>query len=284
MKLASFSVAGGPRRLGVAIDREVVDILHDLPHLSSDIAAWLPAGGDALRFLQARVETAPRVSIEDIDLHTPVRPSKLLAIGANYPCHLKEVAHLGLKPAPRQIWFNKQVSCINDPFAPVLFPDCSEQLDYEGELAVVIGRRAHKVASEDALAVVGGYMICNDFSVRDVQMSSPTHTLGKSFDTHGPLGPWLVTADEVPDPQALTIRTWVNGELRQEASTATMIHDIVSQIVELSAIMMLEPGDVISTGTPAGVALGMQPPLWLKRGDIVRIAIDAIGHIEAKLV
>ena len=284
MKLASFSVASGPPRLGIVIDDEVIDVLHDLPHLSVDIAAWLPAGDDALRFLAMRSNGAPRLSLDGIKLHAPVRPSKLLAIGANYQCHLDEVAHLGLKPASRQIWFNKQISCVNDPFAPISIPDCSQEIDYEGELAVVIGRRARNVVMRDAMTVVGGYTICNDVSVRDVQMSSPTHTLGKSFDTHGPLGPWLVTADEIRDPQALVIKTFVNGELRQEASTATMIHSIAAQIAELSAIMTLEPGDVISTGTPAGTAAGMQQPRWLISGDRVRIEIAPIGHIEAPFV
>lgn len=284
MKLARFSTGGGPQRLGVVEADSVADVLHTLPGLSPDLAHWLPAGPVAWRFLADLAATAPRIARDAVTFHAPVRPSKLLAIGANYQCHLDEIAHLGLKAMPHQIWFNKQVSSLNDPFADVIMPTISEQVDYEGELAVVIGRRARDVPEADALSVVGGYTICNDVSVRDIQVRTPTHTLGKSFDTHAPLGPWLVTADEITDPGALMLRTWVNGELRQEARTGTMIHSIRSQIAELSKIMTLEPGDVLATGTPAGVALSMRPPVWIKSGDVVRVGIDGIGEIQSRFV
>ena len=261
-----------------------MDVLAHLPGLPGDLRAWLPAGPCSWTFLASLVPDAPRHALETVVLHTPVIPSKLMAVGANYQAHLDEVAHLGLRPMPHQIWFNKQVSALNDPFADVLIPTMSGQVDYEGELAVVIGRRARAVPIQDALSFVAGYTVCNDVSVRDVQMRTPTHTLGKSFDTHGPLGPWFVTADEVPDPQDLMIRTWVNGELRQEASTATMIHSVAAQIAELSATLTLEPGDVLATGTPAGCAIGMRPPRYLVDGDVVRIEIERIGVIQARFV
>lgn len=281
MKLARFSTDRLSARLGIVRDGMVADVLHDLPGLSHDVAAWLPGGQDAGDFLSRRAVGAPRWPLDAVTLHAPVRPSKLLALGANYQLHLDEVAHLGLRASPHQIWFNKQVSSVNDPFGTVIIPEMSEQIDYEGELGVVIGRRAHRVPEADALSFVGGYLVCNDVSVRDVQMRTPTHTLGKSFDTHAPLGPWLVTPEEVGNPHDLMLRTWVNGTLRQEANTATMIHHIASQIAELSAIMTLEPGDVLATGTPAGVALGFQPPRWLKHGDSVRVEIERIGAINS---
>ncbi len=284
MKLARFSLGGAPARLGVVDDDSIVDVLHRLPALPVDVRAWLPGGACSWAFLASLVPGAPRHALETVTLHAPVVPSKLMALGANYQAHLDEVAYLGLRPMPHQIWFNKQVSALHDPFADVLLPAMSDQVDYEGELAVVIGRRARAVSAEDALSFVGGYTICNDVSVRDVQMRTPTHTLGKSFDTHGPLGPWLVTADEIADPQDLMIRTWVNGELRQEASTATMIHSVSAQIAELSAILTLEPGDVLATGTPAGCAIGMRPPRYLVHGDQVRIGIERIGEIAARFV
>ncbi len=284
MRIARFSVVGDAPRLGVVEEGQVADVLHDMPGLPADLRAWLPGGDVSWRFLAGLLPDAPRHPLDRVTLHAPLMPSKLMALGANYQLHLDEVAHLGLRPATHQIWFNKQVSAINDPFADIVLPIQSDQVDYEAELAVVIGRRAHRVTPERALSVVGGYMLCNDVSVRDVQMRTPTHTLGKSFDTHGPIGPWLVTADELPDPQDVMIRTWVNGELRQEASTATMIHSVAAQIAELSAIMTLEPGDILATGTPAGCAIGMRPPRYLRHGDVVRMQIDRIGEIQASFV
>ncbi len=186
MKIARFSVAGGAPRLGVVEEGQVADVLHDMPGLSADLRAWLPGGDVSWRFFAGLLPDAPRHALDAVSLHAPLMPSKLMALGANYQLHLDEVAHLGLRPATHQIWFNKQVSAINDPFADVVLPAQSDQVDYEAELAVVIGRRAHRVPPERALSVVGGYMLCNDVSVRDVQMRTPTHTLGKSFDTHGP--------------------------------------------------------------------------------------------------
>ena len=157
-------------------------------------------------------------------------------------------------------------------------------MDYEGELGVVIGRRCRHVAAADAMAVVAGYVVVNDLSVRDWQLRSPTHTLGKSFDTHGPFGPWLVTRDEVPDPHALRLRTWVNGELRQDGHTSEMIHRIEDMVAELSTAFTLEPGDVLTTGSPAGVGALMDPPRYLAPGDRVRVEIEGLGHIENPVI
>jgi len=182
------------------------------------------------------------------------------------------------------VWFNKQVSCVAGPYDPVHKPWVSDQFDYEGELGVVIGKRCRHVRAEEAGEVVAGYVVVNDLSVRDWQMRAPTHTLGKSFDTHGPFGPWLVTPDEIPDPHALRIRTWVNGELRQDSNTSLMIHRIEAMVAELSTAFTLEPGDILSTGSPAGVGGLMDPPRYLNPGDLVRVEIESIGAIENRVI
>lgn len=285
MRIARWSQDGALPRLGVVEDEDVVDVLAAAPDLPHAPEAWLPAAPAAWDMLRSLAAGAPRKPLSQVTLHAPVaRPGKLLAIGANYQSHLNEVAHLGLKAAPHQIWFNKQVSCLNGPHTDVALPVMSEQTDYEGELAVVIGRRCRRATPETALGFVGGYCVANDVSVRDVQLRTMTMTLGKSFDTHGPLGPWLTTADEVADPQALIISTFVNGEPRQHESTAGMLHTVRAQIVELSSILTLEPGDVLVTGTPSGVAIGGQPPRYLRPGDVVRVEIEGLGALENRFV
>lgn len=248
-----------------------------------------PAGARAL--LEARLaDGRPLLPVMEHQLEAPVlRPSKMLAIGMNYAAHVQEIAER--RPAAGiadtdvvQIWFNKQVSCLNPPFAPIVRPRVSDFLDYEGELAFVVGRKARHVAEGDALGVVGAYCVANDVSVRDWQRRSPTMTMGKSFDTHGPVGPWLTLADSVPDPQALRVRSWVNGSLRQDFSTAAMVHPIARMIAHLSQAFTLEPGDVILTGTGAGAGALMQPPNFLVPGDRVRVAIDGLGAIEAAVI
>jgi 2-keto-4-pentenoate hydratase/2-oxohepta-3-ene-1,7-dioic acid hydratase in catechol pathway len=224
----------------------------------------------------------PRYPLSDVRLEAPINdPQKFLAIGMNYKAHAEEAIAAG-HPAPdTQAWFNKQVSCISGPHDPIELPRVSEMLDYEGELAYVIGKRCHDVSEEDALSVIAGYMCCNDVSVRDYQASSPTATLGKSFDTHGPIGPWITTADEVADPHALDLRLWVNGEQRQHGLTNDMVYNINQQIAYISTIMTLEPGDILATGTPSGVGIATRN--WLKHGDIVRLEIDGLGAIENRV-
>ena len=148
----------------------------------------------------------------------------------------------------------------------------------------MIGRRCRHVPADAAFDVVAGYVIVNDVSVRDWQLQSPTMTLGKSFDTHGPIGPWLTTVDEIADPGNVAIRTWLNDELVQDGSTATMVFDIATQIETLSTAFTLEPGDIIATGTPAGVGIARQPPLWMKAGDVVRVEIEGLGVLENPIV
>jgi 2-keto-4-pentenoate hydratase/2-oxohepta-3-ene-1,7-dioic acid hydratase in catechol pathway len=173
---------------------------------------------------------------------------------------------------------------VTGPYDEVHRPRVSDQLDYEGELGFVIGRRCRHVSREDAPGVIAGYLAVDDVSVRDWQVRTPQWTLGKSFDTHGPIGPWIVTADELGDPHALDIRTWVNGELRQSSNTANLIYDSYALVEVLSTVCTLEPGDIVATGTPGGVGMLMDPPQLLRAGDVVRVEIEGIGAIENRVV
>jgi 2-keto-4-pentenoate hydratase/2-oxohepta-3-ene-1,7-dioic acid hydratase in catechol pathway len=163
-------------------------------------------------------------------------------------------------------------------------PEHVVKLDYEAELAAVIGRACRHVAVEDARSVIGGYMVANDVSARDWQLRTPTHTLGKSFDTHGPIGPWLVLDDEIENPHALDMRMYVNGEERQRGNTGKMIHNIFEQIAYLSTVMTLKPGDILATGTPSGVGAALTPPRFLEPGDVMRVEIDGVRYIENRVI
>jgi 2-keto-4-pentenoate hydratase/2-oxohepta-3-ene-1,7-dioic acid hydratase in catechol pathway len=179
--------------------------------------------------------------------------------------------------------FNKQSTCVAGPHDDIHLPRVSQALDYEGELALVIGRRCRHVSRERAHEVIAGYCVANDVSVRDSQIRVPTWTIGKSFDTHGPIGPWLTTADEA-DTRSLELRTRVNGELRQHSNTKHLIFDRAAIVEYLSTGFTLEPGDLVSTGIPAGAALAMKPPVWPRAGDVVRIEIEGLGAIESRVV
>jgi 2-keto-4-pentenoate hydratase/2-oxohepta-3-ene-1,7-dioic acid hydratase in catechol pathway len=218
------------------------------------------------------------VALKETRLLAPVaRPGKVMAIGLNYADHIRET---GQKMPPNQIWFTKAVTSINGPYDPIELPTASAQVDYEAELVLIIGQRCKQVSKERAAEVVFGYCCGNDVSVRDWQMQTTQWVLGKSFDTHAPIGPWIVTADELGDPHTMGIRCLVNGELRQNSNTGNLVFNVYDQIAHLSRAMTLEPGDVIFTGTPGGVGLAMRPPQWLKSGDKVRVEIDRIGAIE----
>jgi len=284
MKLATFT-HDGKTGIGLVRGEEVVDIGRVLPHLPRDMASLLRAGESALA--QLRLLDAGRClkyPLAAVKLEAPVRPSKILAIGLNYRSHNEEVKSAGIVVPAAQLWFNKQVSSVNGPFDPIHMPRISKQLDYELELGVVIGRACRHVVAAEAASVIAGYTIVNDVSVRDVQLAAPTWTLGKSFDTHCPIGPWLVTADEIADPQNLEMKLWVNGELRQHTNTRLMIHDIAHQIEHLTSVMTLEPGDLLVTGTPVGVGMGFKPPRYLKTGDVVRLQIESIGEIQHQVI
>jgi 2-keto-4-pentenoate hydratase/2-oxohepta-3-ene-1,7-dioic acid hydratase in catechol pathway len=212
-----------------------------------------------------------------------VRPQKFLGIGLNYADH---IAESGMEAPEYPVFFNKQVTCVVGPDDEVHMPRASKLLDYEGELAIVIGSRCRHVPEERAHDVIAGYTIANDLSVRDWQLRAPTMTMGKSFDTHGPLGPWIVTGDELGDPHDLAIRTYVNDELRQDGNTRDMIYSCFAQVAHLSEAFTLEPGDVIATGTPAGIGAVRQPfpDGLLHVGDVVRVEIDGIGGLRNTVV
>lgn len=283
MKLVTFTC-----RSHTSIGKVVGDAVIDLPASDARLPTTMLAllqGGPALLARARAIAQGPSFPLADVVLQAPIpNPSKYLAIGLNYRKHVEEAVRLGLKIPDTQLWFNKQVSCVHPPYDAIHMPKVSDKLDYEAELGVVIGQRCRHVSPEQARSVIAGYLVCNDVSVRDWQTRSQTMTLGKSFNTHGPIGPWILTDDEVPDPHALRLRTWVNGEVRQDSNTADMLYNIHEQIAHLSTVMTLEPGDVLATGTPSGVGIGMVPPCFLKVGDVVRVEVEGIGYIENTVI
>ncbi len=285
MRLVSFVEPDAPStvRTGLVMGEEVVDLTDGSVGLPGDMTEFLVAGPAALeRADMARSSGERRLRLDHVRLRPPVpHPVKVLGIGLNYADH---VAESGAARPEHQVWFNKQRTCVIGPGEAIEVPRVSPQVDYEGELAMVIGRRCRHVPAADAPSVVAGFTVLNDVTVRDWQRRTPTWTLGKSFDTHGPTGPFLVTGDEVGDPQRLRLRTWVNEDLRQDASTEDMIFSCWEQVEYLSTVFTLEPGDILSTGTPAGVGMGYDPPRWLVAGDVVRIEIEAVGTLENRVV
>jgi len=281
MRLARFRNGNGAIRLG-RVDGETVIDISDVPGVGTSLRAILPRLDD----LRPVIEDAggPAYALADVRLEAPIDdPQKFLGIGMNYREHAIEAAAAGIPTPTSQLWFNKQVSCITGPFDDIEKPIVSDALDYEIELGVVIGQRCRHVPVEDARSVIAGYLVVNDVSVRDwLQKRSPTFTLGKSFDTHGPIGPWLTTDDEIDDPLALGMRLSVNGEERQHFRTDDMIYDIYQQIAYLTQVMTLMPGDLLATGTPAGI--GAPTGRFLKAGDIVRAEIEGLGAIENRVV
>jgi 2-keto-4-pentenoate hydratase/2-oxohepta-3-ene-1,7-dioic acid hydratase in catechol pathway len=258
-----------------------------------DLDGLIPGVGDSMRLLLERLDEvrpaleaaqSPAYPLAEVTLEAPIDdPRKYLAIGMNYQAHADEAAAAGVPLPTSQLWFNKQVTCINGPYSDVHVPKAApDRVDYEAEMGVVIGKRCRHVSRENARSVIAGYLVCNDVTARDWQFRTPTFTLGKSFDTHGPIGPWLTTDDEIEDPHDLTMTLELNGEERQRTSTGDMIYDIYDQIAYLSQVMTLEPGDVLATGTPAGV--GIAADRYMKEGDVVRVTITGLGHIENRFV
>lgn len=282
MKLARFS-KDGRSGIGIVERDEVVDCDPATNGVPENIPAILHGGMPLRNQLQRIAEgSAPRYALDDVVLLPPIsRPGKFLCVGHNYLDHIKE---LGIEPPAKPTIFNKQSTCVAGPGAGIVKPAVSDHLDYEGELGIVIGRRCRHVPRKRASEVVGGFIAVNDVSVRDWQKHSPTWTMGKSFDTHGPIGPWLVTADEIGDPHRLDISTRVNGELRQSSNTRQLLFDCWFLVEYLSTAFTLEPGDIIATGTPGGVGFKMAPPRWLAVGDTVRIEIEGIGVLENSVV
>lgn len=283
MKLARFD-AGNGARTGVIVDSKIIDLvevnapyteMEDIIHGHSDAVSKLADFTDGME---------GSLTLTAAKLLAPIKTAgKYLAIGMNYKKHQEESIALGVKPPEHQVWFNKQTTCLNDPYGDIE-SGVTDQLDYEVELGLVIGRKAKSVLRKDALSHVFGFFVANDVSARDWQFHSPTFMMGKSFDTHGPIGPWIVTADEIADPHNLDLKCFVNDEVRQSSNTSKMLHRIEEQIEYLSTAFTLEPCDLIATGTPEGVGVALNPPVFLKSGDVVRCEVESIGSIENKVL
>lgn len=282
MKLATFT-HDGATRIGVVTGDTVIDLAAAAPELPRTMLSFLEAGHDAMEHARrAAAGSAGRIPLAQVHLEAPIaRPPEFLAIGLNYADHIAESR---MEKPSFPMFFNKQSSCVNGPYDPIHLPRVSQALDYEGELGFVIGRRCRHVPRDRAQEVIAGYLIVNDVSVRDWQRRAQTMTLGKSFDTHGPIGPWIVTGDELGDPHRLDLKTWVNGELRQHSNTRNLIFDCFAQVETLSTVFTLLPGTIVSTGTPSGVAAGFRPPKFMKAGDVVKIEIEGIGSIENRVI
>jgi 2-keto-4-pentenoate hydratase/2-oxohepta-3-ene-1,7-dioic acid hydratase in catechol pathway len=282
MKLVTFTQSGSTR-IGILDNDAVVDLSVAAPDLPTEMCAFLEAGSSALDTAkQAAGNTTARLALSAVKLEAPIlRPPKILAVGLNYKDHIAETG----RDAPKfPMIFNKQSTSVTGPGGVIHLPRVSDKLDYEGELAVVIGRRCRHVPKSRAAEVIVGYTIAHDVSVRDWQRRVPTFTMGKSFDTHCPLGPCIVTADEIGDPHGLELQTWVNGESRQHSNTRELLFDCFDLVEHLSTAFTLEPGDIISTGTPGGVGVAMNPPKYLKAGDVVKISIAKIGTLENQVI
>jgi 2-keto-4-pentenoate hydratase/2-oxohepta-3-ene-1,7-dioic acid hydratase in catechol pathway len=283
MRLISYRAAGGGDGLGVASSDAWLPAASLDPGAPRSMAALLSAGAAGVDLLRAAA-TADRIEgdgrpLAEIELLAPVpRPGKVVAIGRNYRDHTVEE---GVEPPAAPLIFSKWPSCVVGPGADICWdPGLTAQVDYEAELAVVIGRTARRVAEADALDYVLGYTCLNDVSARDLQFGDGQWARGKSLDTFCPMGPVLVTADEIGDPQALAISCRVGGRTLQEASTADMYFGVAAIISYCSQAFRLEPGDVIATGTPGGVGIFRDPPVLLGDGDEVVVEIARIGRLS----
>lgn len=276
MKLATYT-ANGQTRTGIVVGDSVIDTgvagtMIDL------IRQW-----DALKpQFEAKIAAGGGVPLTSVKLEAPVqRPGKIFAIGLNYADHIAE----SNMPAPeRQVWFTKAQTSVNGPYDPIQIASGTVANDYEVELVAIVGTGGKHMAEAAAPAAIFGYCVGNDVTERMWQQASSQWSLGKSFDTHAPFGPWIVTADELGDPHTLGIRCFVNGEKRQDSNTQHLVFNLWQQVEHLSTGMTLEPGDVLFTGTPGGVGAAMDPRQFLKPGDVVRCEIDRLGHIEGTMV
>jgi 2-keto-4-pentenoate hydratase/2-oxohepta-3-ene-1,7-dioic acid hydratase in catechol pathway len=282
MRLVSFHGPDGVR-LGVDTDRGVVDVAAAAPDAPATMRELIAAGPTALEQVRQAVGTVTdAVPLEQLRLAPAVTdPEKIICVGLNYRKHAAE----GGMPVPDQpIYFAKFRNSLAGSGEEVAIPAATRKADYEVELVAVIGRRTRNVPPEAALDAVFGYATGNDLSARELQTRSSQWTYGKAIDGFAPLGPYLVTADEVPDPQALRTRTWVNGDLRQDSNTRDMVFSVAELVSDLSQIMTLEPGDVVYTGTPEGVILGMAEQVWLQPGDEVVCEVEGLGRLVTPLV
>ena len=256
--------------------------IRDLSGLIDDVTGETISPKSLARIKKAKPESLPLVRGKPRIGACIANPQKFIAIGLNYSDH---AAESGLQVPPEPVVFTKQVSCLSGPFDDVTIPPKSKKSDWEVELGVIIGTKAKNIAKRDALKHVAGYCTINDLSEREFQAERAGQwTKGKSYDTFGPVGPWLVTQDEVPDPQKLGMWLDLNGKRVQHGSTATMVFGVAHIVAYLSQFFTLMPGDIITTGTPPGVGMGMKPPRFLKPGDVMRLGIDGLGEQEQKVV
>lgn len=286
MKLATFH-RNERTEIGVVDGEQIVPLAAD-PALPATMVEFVALGREGLRRAAELIRTAPRVRLADVRLAAPIRPrNNIMCVGKNYYEHAKEFANSGFDASQEQVVpdepviFTKALSSLTDPGAPVrVSADPTGTSDYEGELAVVIGPGGRQIGQADAWDHVYGYTIVNDVTIRDLQKRHVQFFIGKSPHTYGPMGPVLVTADEIPDVTALRLQTRVNGELRQDTTIKDLIFDIPRLIAAISNVVLLEPGDVIATGTPVGVGLGFTPPKFLAPGDLMEVSIEGIGTLS----
>lgn len=277
MKLVSFE-AQGQTRVGVAVEGGLVDGTGWLPE-GTDLKTALATDLTPLRELTA---AKPDFGFEEVRFLPPIpNPARILCIGVNYDAHRRET---GREQRAYPTVFVRWPSSLVGHEQPIIRPAASERFDYEGELAVIIGKAGRHISAEAALEHIAGYSAFNDGSVRDFQRHTPQFTPGKNFDASGGFGPWLVTSDAIPDPSRLTLRTRVNGDIVQEAPTSHLIFDVPTLIAYISSFTTLEPGDVIATGTPGGVGDKREPPLYLKAGDRLEVEISGIGTLRHAVV
>jgi 2-keto-4-pentenoate hydratase/2-oxohepta-3-ene-1,7-dioic acid hydratase in catechol pathway len=310
MKLVSFSTSAIPQvRVGLVREQEIVDVdlaaraLNSIPH--DQILDLLDHQAESISMLQAILEKARgrRFSevrtfvnigavhdLNSVHLAAPIpRPRKnIMCLGRNYHEHAAESYRAHGQDRPQgdaPVIFTKATTTVNDPYGKIVIdPAISEQIDWEAELAVIIGKTGKNIPEEEALSYVFGYTVLNDVTARDVQDKFKQFFKGKSLDGYCPLGPWIVTADELPDPQQLAVRLRVNGVLKQDGHTSDMIYPVKAIISILSQGMTLEPGDIIATGTPSGVGFARKPPEFLKAGDVVETEIDGIGILRNEVI
>lgn len=307
MKLVTYRKEGRPPRNGVVIGDDILDVTEwmaalplsaesqrrhaeaGIPAPASGILRWLLSGEQAIAGLAAhvRAEQANPLTRYDnlnaVKLHAPVpRPGKIIGVGRNYADHAKET---GVSPFEKPRIIFKASSSVSAPGAPVPRPDGVTKLDFETELAAVIGGYGRNVPEAEALSLVAGYTILNDMSAREFQfdVSPPQTTFAKSMDGFAPMGPWLVTRDEIPDPQTLDLSCWLNGAQMQHANTSDMLFPVSTLIAYVSQFMTLEPGDVIATGTPAGIGAFRKPPVYLQPGDHLRFEVSSVGTLEHRI-
>ena len=276
MKLATFTL-DGQTRTGIVVEDRIID--SGIGGTMIDLIRQWPAVKPAL---EAKAAAGGGVPLASVKLEAPVqRPGKIFAIGLNYADH---IAESNMATPERQVWFTKAQTCVNGPYDPIAIARGTMATDYEVELVAIVGAGGKHIAAADAPAAIFGYCVGNDVTERMWQHASPQWSLGKSFDTHAPLGPWIVTADELGNPHALGLRCFVNGEKRQDSNTAQLVFNVWSQVEHLSVGMTLEAGDVLFTGTPGGVGAAMDPRRFLQPGDVVRCEIDGLGHIEGTMI